>query len=1497
MTKEPEITTVSSGYGSSQTINQNFQNVQTKFQNTLSRDGSTPNSMEADLDMDNNDILNVKDISVTSLYIDGVPVAVLETDRIFSERNATNGARGKALGDGEVWSMDGLLYINETGGTALTDLSISDVAPFHEATPEHFGYTGSSIDADTTAVRAWAASGRKVLSLKPQTYTLNNRVFFSNAGDYVVNLNGATFDFTALGTDGGGLAVMAMSGSAGTELNITNISESYDAQGFYINTITTDVDHNYSAGDWVFLQSDDTIDPVGHDDTNEKTGQWALVTSVTADTFTINSRIYHSLTTTPKVHKPTVVDNVYFKGKLTLRGAGRDATEAGWGGLALTWVTNFTMDELVTESIDYQAFAPDNCRNVSLKGLYPTFDAKGSNENIQYGYSPKNACENCYVGRIVQHNGKHVVSHTRNSNYGIGKHNRIDLVVGYGVWNSVSAMHGNAVDCSVGRVEAYNSRFGVDIRASGWRFEEIYGEDVEKVVYLRDNPYGVSLGHIRGKRVFWGIHATDVDWIGVTEAGLITYDSIEMDDVSNNTVYYDFSTIPVYDETDSAVTAGTTTSITVADFPDARYNIAGARTGDEITIDPDGSGSAVEVVRIATHSRSGGENVFTWSSAIGTAPIAGLATYRLRSIVPDLNLGKTISRNCSSADVALYGNLVRVDVEEIIASADSFTDTAALLVQGTEDVFVEDLIIGNITSNNKAGLQVSSFTRDVKFKSALTFKTFGARGDGSTGANDMERESEAIQRGFDFVAQFGGKVHANANAQYTLNQPITGTGSVNVDWGNAKVHIADDIEAFTFSSTSTRHPLTTSYTLGSNNLSVADTGTPLEEGTIIFVRSDGIDPANRDSGSNVKQYRIGEQAVVGAGSTTSNIVLKAPLRYVKAVDPNDANLSVGSVDEGIVEAYTTTLSSEVVIVDDPDRTFEWTGGTFFYTEGKESIPWSGRLLNLTGYTQSPKIKNVTVTRGYSQGIVVRSTRNAVIENCYFGNLENNTSQGQYGYGVADNAFGTKVHNCHFFNTRHGYTTGNVSVRVASGETETDRIIGACMVESGIVSDCTATGHLNAPFDTHHGAYNITFADCIAYGGGNTEGEDVGFAIRGIGHVLLNPVVRGCEVGVMIFTEYSSGDTDDDFWTASKAHLSSVTVTNPDIEVDGLPFRVRSCFAYIGGQIRVKNTNQKLLDSTGVTYWNGVGRFEVTDYDGARDYVTDDSQGVFDIDEVHSLIPSGGQITQSRLIIADGASLDVDITNTTSATVPLFDVFTGSLAQVQGTVRAKLPSDGQVVVGNGDLEGEGEIVYELDGVADNSTTLNLEGKNINVRSVDKTVVWKAETLGLQDIAVYRDVTTITGAVGGVEIPNAYITPINDMVHHMARLGGGTVEIEFIFEHNGLTSAGEFKFDSYGSYQDAFTIASNFQNTFVKARIDVLNSTDMRTTFNWTTSERGSSTSEDTSTSHRTRTLDDTYSSSFIYDEAGNVLDFDPTFAEGDVVDLTYVSIRATAGGVL
>lgn len=68
------LNTIGSRYGSIDALNDNFDAIEAAFENTLSLDGTSPNAMEADLDMNSNNILNTGSVYTSSLYINGIAV-------------------------------------------------------------------------------------------------------------------------------------------------------------------------------------------------------------------------------------------------------------------------------------------------------------------------------------------------------------------------------------------------------------------------------------------------------------------------------------------------------------------------------------------------------------------------------------------------------------------------------------------------------------------------------------------------------------------------------------------------------------------------------------------------------------------------------------------------------------------------------------------------------------------------------------------------------------------------------------------------------------------------------------------------------------------------------------------------------------------------------------------------------------------------------------------------------------------------------------------------------------------------------------------------------------------------------------------------------------------------------------------------------------------------------------------------------------------------------
>lgn len=69
-----QVGSLTNSLSAQERIDDNSTEIERAVENTLSRDGSLPNAMEADLDMDSNDILNVNRLDATEIYIGGTAI-------------------------------------------------------------------------------------------------------------------------------------------------------------------------------------------------------------------------------------------------------------------------------------------------------------------------------------------------------------------------------------------------------------------------------------------------------------------------------------------------------------------------------------------------------------------------------------------------------------------------------------------------------------------------------------------------------------------------------------------------------------------------------------------------------------------------------------------------------------------------------------------------------------------------------------------------------------------------------------------------------------------------------------------------------------------------------------------------------------------------------------------------------------------------------------------------------------------------------------------------------------------------------------------------------------------------------------------------------------------------------------------------------------------------------------------------------------------------------
>lgn len=122
MSKRPTITTIASGFYSTSALNTNFENIRDQFDNTLSLDGSTPNAMSADFDLNSQDLLNGNYVYTQRLYIGGIRVTAPEANLTWDGEWATSTVYAVdhlVRNDGNVY----VCLVAHTAGTFSADLA------------------------------------------------------------------------------------------------------------------------------------------------------------------------------------------------------------------------------------------------------------------------------------------------------------------------------------------------------------------------------------------------------------------------------------------------------------------------------------------------------------------------------------------------------------------------------------------------------------------------------------------------------------------------------------------------------------------------------------------------------------------------------------------------------------------------------------------------------------------------------------------------------------------------------------------------------------------------------------------------------------------------------------------------------------------------------------------------------------------------------------------------------------------------------------------------------------------------------------------------------------------------------------------------------------------------------------------------------------------------------------------------------------------------------
>lgn len=111
------LSSLTSSYRSNAALNANFDAIEAAIENTLSRDGTSPNAMAANFDMGSNRVINLLDPTsaqdgATKAYVDGVVDTIADINAITHV-------------DGVFIVSDGTDWVGESGATARASLGVS----------------------------------------------------------------------------------------------------------------------------------------------------------------------------------------------------------------------------------------------------------------------------------------------------------------------------------------------------------------------------------------------------------------------------------------------------------------------------------------------------------------------------------------------------------------------------------------------------------------------------------------------------------------------------------------------------------------------------------------------------------------------------------------------------------------------------------------------------------------------------------------------------------------------------------------------------------------------------------------------------------------------------------------------------------------------------------------------------------------------------------------------------------------------------------------------------------------------------------------------------------------------------------------------------------------------------------------------------------------------------------------------------------------------------
>lgn len=736
---------------------------------------------------------------------------------------------------------------------------------------------------------------------------------------------------------------------------------------------------------------------------------------------------------------------------------------------------------------------------------------------------------------------------------------------------------------------------------------------------------------------------------------------------------------------------------------------------------------------------------------------------------------------------------------------DDGTDTAGNGAFDVGDVWVDE-VASNIyvCADNTTSAAIWNVIPSIS-ENERSFSDFGCRGDGSTNTTDMTAETAAYQAAMSWAAgHTGRRLYGDLDAVYMLNNTVSIYGSIDIDYRQARTTFNADVPGIIFYATPNDvRSIGADYSAG--DLSISLTGNALstvpKPGSIGRIISNATDPYGRDRGDQANQYRVGESFIVGVGSTTTNIILARPLRFISGVNPTST-----AGDEAAVDSYTVANNARITIMS--EEPVNVVNGYFDYIDGNENVPWnSAKVISVQGHVR-PIFSGLVFNRSYDAQLRLVGTYGAVVSNCSFNRGENDTPNSQLGYGISDGGVSTKVYACSGNDCRHVYTTGQV--QTTADTTDYYDVVGGGRTVSPIIQAGHATGGVNAAWDTHADADGASFSNIRIE---NSESRSI--ALRGRFSTVGDLTSRNCKFGAYVFTEYASGQgATDDLYNNRKDEdsFTSATIFDVDIDCDELPLENLHARLWISGTNKIVCRDHVFCNTKGGTT-RISGSTVMTSVSAAS--VDHSHTGIFTIAEPNQYAVAGCP-NNGMVVIEAGASVIIDARQANAATIKAFSIEATSSLIVKGELKIQLPAG--ATLGDSDrvsCEDDGRIEISVEGAEDDTLVSgpdDLEG--LNIYASDGSFWWKdpvlttnAKLKSQQMFLSYNDSLISASHTGDTALTELYVPNGQYAARHMKNDGYGSMRMRLWGTKNGNAGTATIRLQgNNGNFVDSIDLSN-------------------------------------------------------------------------------------------